>query len=318
MYSGTQLELVNDWWEDDFPSEAKKNWLGPDRNIKYLRVLRGKTSFYRQKVFTTGLNESYITFRLVRTPTVPLEYHEMKFVNVPKGSVNLTKDLKVNITKPFEIMTAPVTQSMWTKVKDVASSSWNNIEGEATTGYMTKNGQYIKLQPDYPADGNAHTDIDFFISGLNSKKDGYFYRLPTEAEMKHVIGLLRKKDGTSLNLMDKEEVMKHAWVAENSDGRTHAVGTTSESLYLNGVEVYDMLGNVSIPVKDNYYSGTYPEGEFDDWSYTAKGPLKYRYLAIGGSYKDASSEVATKRQLIDSIVGNYAFLGLRVVREKVK
>ena len=99
----------------------------------------------------------------------------MDFISIPAGSFMMgcsagddechpdEKPLhQVTITRPFELGKFQVTQAQY----------------EAIT---SANPSYTR-NPNLPVEGVSWEDAQKFCEALNSKKDRYHYRLPTEAE----------------------------------------------------------------------------------------------------------------------------------------
>jgi sulfatase modifying factor 1 len=107
--------------------------------------------------------------------------------------------------------------------------------------------------PNLPVAGVSWDDAQSFCAALNGKRDGYHYRLPTEAEWEYAA----RAGDSSCRYGPLVEV---AWSHDNSDGKAHPVGEKKP----NGFGLYDTLGNLWEWVQDwygeNYYSHS-PESD---------------------------------------------------------
>ena len=158
---------------------------------------------------------------------------------------------RVVIARPFEMGKYQVTQA----------------EYEAVTAANPSNSK----GPNLPVEGVSWDDAQKFCEALNRKGDGYYYRLPTEAEWEYAA----RAGDTSCRYGPLVEV---AWSRDNSGGKTHPVGEKKP----NAFGLYDVLGNVWEWVQD-WYSLTYyshsPESD-------PKGPDSGEYrLSRGGSWR---------------------------------
>ena len=158
---------------------------------------------------------------------------------------------KVRLTKGFEIGKYEVTQAQWEAVM-----------GPDSNPSETKG-------PKNPVDSVNKAEIHAFLDKLNAKKDGYKYRLPTEAEWEYA-ARAGAPDPPRASLGE------YAWFADNSDDESHPVGLKKP----NAWGLYDMLGNVREWVDDRaaYYDYTpLPEVSVDP-----KGPQGGRGGGGGG------------------------------------
>jgi formylglycine-generating enzyme required for sulfatase activity len=187
----------------------------------------------------------------------------MEFVQVPKGQFMMgcsasdteciSSELpahKVTISKPFEIGKYEVTQAQW---EAVMGSNPSVFFGE-----------------ERPVDNVSWNDVQEFIAKLNANKDGYHYRLPTEAEWEYAAR-------AGANDVDPMAAVADAWTHENSGGVTHAVGL----LKPNAWGIYDMLGNVAEWVQDSFGEGYYKSSPAVD----PQGPEGGTSVLRGGSWR---------------------------------
>jgi formylglycine-generating enzyme required for sulfatase activity len=127
------------------------------------------------------------------------------FVLIPGGEFSMGGDRfypeqpvhKVRISKAFEMGKYQVTQEQWQAV-------------------MGNNPSYF-TGANLPVEMVSWNDVQEFIKKLNAKKDGYSYRLPTEAEWEYAC-----RAGTTGNYAGNLDDM--AWYDKNSGGKTHPVG----------------------------------------------------------------------------------------------
>jgi len=132
---------------------------------------------------------------------------------------------RVQITKNFEMGKYEITQAQWVSLMQTNPS---NNKGD-----------------NRPVEMVSKLDIQEFIAKLNSRNDGYRYRLPTEAEWEYVA----RAGKDSANSGPIEQV---AWYEGNSEDESHPVGQKKP----NAWGLYDMQGSVREFVSD-FYTGDY-------------------------------------------------------------
>jgi formylglycine-generating enzyme required for sulfatase activity len=216
-----------------------------------------------------------------------------EFVQVPAGEFVMGSESseafpdekpvhRVRITKAFELGKYEVTQAQW---EAAMGSTPSNFKGA-----------------DRPVEQVSWNDAQEFLSKLNERKDGYRYRLPTEAEWEYAA----RAGTTGDNTGNLDSV---AWYASNSGGQTHPVGEKQA----NAWGLYDMLGNVWEWCQDWYDANYYRNSPAED----PQGPSSGRLRVLrGGSWYDDSRYVRVAfRDRNDPGNRNYIF-GFRCVRER--
>ena len=186
---------------------------------------------------------------------------------------------KVRITKGFEIGKYEVTQAQWEAV-------------------MGNNPSFLKGAY-YPVEQIMPNDADEFLKRLNAKKDGFVYRLPTEAEWEYAA-----RAGNPAAYADKLEDI--GWFDENSGGQTRPVGQKKP----NAWGLYDTIGNVWEWVSDWYDAGyfkTSPEADP-----TGPAAPTNSHVRRGGAWNtnEANSRVSFRQQN----AADLHVLGIRLVR----
>lgn len=191
---------------------------------------------------------------------------------------------RVVITRAFEMGKYQVTQAQYEAVMGTHASYFRG--------------------PDLPVEGVSWEDARKFCEALNLKKDGYHYRLPTEAEWEYAA----RGGNSSLRYGPLEEV---AWFRDNSGGTTHPVGQKLP----NSFGLYDTLGNVWEWVQDWYEEGYYSHSPESD----PKGPDTGEYrVARGGSWRGVARGLArvSSRYILKPGVRSIV-VGFRCAREAV-
>ncbi len=188
---------------------------------------------------------------------------------------------KVTIKRGFHIGKYPVTQAQWQAVMGDNPSFFKNCGGNC------------------PVEQVSWNDAQAFVTRLNLLKDGFSYRLPSEAEWEYAY-----RGGTTSFYYADGDI---GWHSKNSGGKTHPVGQKPANPY----GLFDMGGHVKEWCMDWWASA----GTATDVSPVAKGdePM-FRVLRGTSFYGSASSAVTTRgKERIDEVSRNNGF---RVVAEK--
>ena len=139
-----------------------------------------------------------------------------------------------------------ISRGFWLAETETTQELWHAVMGDYPS--------YFKGD-DLPVEQVSWYDCQKLIEKLNSESgNGVHFQLPSEAHWEYACRAGTRGaynvSGASLDSL--------AWYTDNSDGKTHKVGTKSP----NAWELYDMLGNVWEWCSDWY--GGYPSGDATD------------------------------------------------------
>ena len=151
----------------------------------------------------------------------------------------------VQITKAFEIGKTEVTQRQW---QAVMGSDPSRYKGDTL-----------------PVEQVSFADVQAFLSKLNARNDGFFYRLPTEAEWEYAARAGTADQFAGANVANSLGRRSPAddWAWYNVE-KTQPVANKKP----NAWGLYDMRGNVAEWVQDWYDSKYYAKSPMAD----PKGP----------------------------------------------
>jgi len=225
----------------------------------------------------------------------------MEFISIPAGSFTMgspkkekgrgddEKQVKVTITRAFELGKTVVTQQQWIEVME--TTPWKREYGN-----------------NYPAVNVSWNDATKFCKKLTAleRKSGKLsakqkYRLPTEAEWEYAC---RAGTTTAYSCGDDESSLgDYAWYDDNSGAELHEVATKKP----NPWGLFDMHGNVWEWCED-WYTESLSGG--DD----PKGPSAGSYRVLrGGNWRSASGCRSASR-LYSSPASRDGYCGFRIVR----
>lgn len=210
-------------------------------------------------------------------PEEELKVSNMEFVTIPTGAFEMgdpngdsDEPLHTVVsTKEFEILKTEVTQGEWFEVMRYNPSFFKGGEGDR---------EKLGKNPDHPVENLSWNEIQEFIARLNERKDGYRYRLPTEAEWEYAA---RAGTTTTYFFGDDEALLsEYGWFSLN---QTYPVAQKKP----NAFGLYDMHGNVWEWVLDPY-SSDYSEAVSQERAaeVQASPPLGLYYVIRGGSSFD--------------------------------
>ncbi len=162
-----------------------------------------------------------------------------------RGRFDNEPQREVSISAGFWIFEYPTTQAQWNAVGVVKSN-----ECRFTGGKL-------------PVENVTWHESDAFIKKLNDlgiAPEGWRFALPTEEQWEYACraGTTGSTYGVPLG--------KAAWYSDNSENRTHEVGTKTP----NNWGVYDMLGNVWEWTSSRYYDGSSFVNRGGGWGYGAQ------------------------------------------------
>jgi formylglycine-generating enzyme required for sulfatase activity len=127
-----------------------------------------------------------------------------------------------------------------------------------------------------------------------SVKTGKHYRLPTEAEWEYAC-----RAGTKTAYFfgdDPKKLGDYAWFTDNSDEKTHKVGTKKP----NPWGLYDIYGNVSEWCIDRYKKDAYATLARNKpalWPVVLPGEARYPNVVRGGSWGDEAKDCRSATRL---------------------
>lgn len=174
---------------------------------------------------------------------------------IPKPFImgNPASKYSVTLNRQYYLQKHPVTQAQWRMV-------------------MGKNPSFFQDNEKQPVEHVSWKNVQEFIKRLNVLREGH-YRLPTEAEWEFACRANQASAYFFGN--DPAKLGDYAWYQQNSEGRTHPVGSRQPSPF----GLFDMYGNVWEWCQD--YFGPYPADKVTE----PKGPKEGSSRVLrGGSW----------------------------------
>lgn len=191
---------------------------------------------------------------------------------------------KVRISKSFEMQTTEVTQKQWQAIMQTNPSKF--------------------IGENRPVEQVSWDDIQIFITKLNQQnRDGYTYRVPTEAEWEYAA---RGGTQTAYSFGDtNQDINQYAWYDGNSANETHTVA----QLKPNQIGLFDMHGNVWEWVQDAYQKDLTQLPSTDP--IVNSGPTR---VIRGGSWYYDAQYLRSANRAYNSTSNRNSYLGFRLVR----
>jgi formylglycine-generating enzyme required for sulfatase activity len=230
------------------------------------------------------------------TLTIPGSTLEYKMVVIPGSSFTMGSPATQKGRKPDEGPSKTISISpFWMGAYEVTHDQFGIFfkddglsQGSKTDAITRPTPQYIDLSWNMGKEGgfpvnSMSVDAALMFCRWLYNQTGVFYRLPTEAEWEYACRAGSKS--TYFFGDDPSKLGEYAWFKTNSNNKYQLVGQKKP----NAWGLYDMLGNVSEWVMDQY-----DEKYFNTVS--AKDPLvppssRYPRSVRGGSYLSTAAEL---------------------------
>ena len=195
------------------------------------------------------------------------------------------------------VHTVEITQDFCLGTYEVTQAQWVAVMGSNPSGFSSCGG-------DCPVEQVSWTDVQAFITALNSLEGTTAYRLPTEAEWEYAA-----RAGTTTEWSwgsNAGDAGTYAWYFDNSGSTTHPVG----GKLANPWGLYDMHGNVWEWVQDWYDLGYYSVSPAADPPGPASGS---RRVNRGGGWSSSLTFLRSADRALGP-VPRVSFLGFRLLR----
>lgn len=225
---------------------------------------------------------------------------EMSFAYIEAGEFQMGGN-KADDEKP--VHKVRISQDFWMGQTEVTQGQWEAVMKTTLRQQQAKAYQGAQIYGEganYPMYYVSWDEAQEFVKALNNLRDGYKYRLPTEAEWEYTA-----RAGTTGDYAGNLDSM--AWYSANSNGAAHPVGEKQA----NGWNLYDMHGNVWEWCADWYEEDYYSESPAADPTATASSSDR---VNRGGSWNSDAAILRSAYRSNDSPSARAASLGFRVVR----
>lgn len=242
------------------------------------------------------------------------------FRRIEPGEYELENKKRIKITKPYDLMSTPVTQKIWFEVMKLAHARFSSKQ------------YYLHEQPsshpgDYrPVETVSYYEVEKWIEALNhlaaiedplltqiipDHQGGDIYALPTEAQWE--FAARARGAYSSRDFLLRADFDHFAWNRKNSNLETKPVATLNP-LEFNNLEFYDLYGNVWEWVRDFHIEDSLRAGGVDP-----KGPASGEsHVVRGGSFlSEPDSSTVFDRESYHPAVSS-EFIGFRLARIRSK
>jgi len=210
----------------------------------------------------------------------------MEFALIPAAQFYMGSDVETADQRPRHMV--KISKAFQMGRTEVSEKQWNAV----MTGKATGSNR--------PKATVSWNEAQGFLAKLNAAKDGFRYRLPTEAEWEYA-ARANSPDDRPRNMEDV------AWLQQNSGQKPQEVATR----IANAFGLYDMLGNISEWTSDwmdvEYYAsspGVDPQGP-------ASGKMR---MVRGGNYDTPGMNISVTWRFADDPAAKLPEIGFRVVR----
>jgi formylglycine-generating enzyme required for sulfatase activity len=219
----------------------------------------------------------------------------IEFVWVPKGCFQMGSNSGEADEKPVHEVCV---DGFWMGKYEVTQGQWEKIMGD--------NPSSFKSGDDYPVEEVSWEDTKKFISKLK-QQPGNRFSLPTEAQWEYAA----RSGGKDQKYAGGNNIDSVAWYLSNSGGKTHRVGTKAS----NGLDIYDMSGNVSEWCEDVYDKKAYPKHDRNNPVVTSGSSS---CVLRGGNWLSTSYTLRSARRYSHFTDRRDEFIGLRLCLSRVR
>ena len=210
----------------------------------------------------------------------------MEFALIPAGRFSMGSETEIQNQKPRHMV--KISKAFQMGRTEVSEKQWNAVMTGKATG------------SNLPKATVSWNEVQEFLAKLNAAKDGFRYRLPTEAEWEYAA-----RGGSQEDRPRHLEDM--AWLQQNGGQRPHEVATR----IANAFGLYDTLGNVSEWTSDWLDAGYYATSPGVDPEGPKTGTMR---MVRGGNYDTEGVNISMSRRFAGDPVAKLPEIGFRVVR----